>query len=52
MYKKNRTIRKAAVSAGKDKEFDNCNPWENQEIQLVDDIENCRELVKQLQLYV
>lgn len=52
MYKKNRNIRKAAVRAGKDKELENCNPWGNQEIQLVDDIENCREVVKQLQLYV
>lgn len=52
MFKKNRTIRKAAVSAGKNKELDNNDPWENQEIQLVDDIENCREVVKQLQSYV
>lgn len=52
MYRKKRTNRQAGVKVGKDRELDNCDPWGNQEIRVVDDVENCREVVKQLKSYV
>ena len=52
MYRRKRTNPKLGMRVRKDRELDNCDPWGNQEIHLVDDIESCREVVKQLQLYV
>lgn len=44
--------RRASQKAVKNVDRQNSDPWSNQEIHIVDSVEKCRDVVKQLRLYV
>lgn len=52
MNKINHTIQNESKNTNKDRKIDNVDPWGNQDVHIVDNVEHCQDVVRQLRLYV